>query len=65
MMMHRKADRHAYLRMEFRTFFHAVILIPAMIQRRARGITVRIIGYTPGLDRLLGAWSTIERLRPG
>jgi hypothetical protein len=65
MMMHRKADRHAYLRMEFRSFFHAVILVPAMVLRRARGITVRIIGYTPGLDRLFSAWTTIERLRFG
>jgi hypothetical protein len=65
MMMHRKDDRRAYIRMEFRRFFHSVILIPAMILRRARGITVRIIGYTPGLDRLFSTWTTIERLRFG
>lgn len=65
LMMHHKADRHAYIRMEFRRFFHSVILIPAMILRRARGITVRLIGYTPGLDRLFSAWNTIERLRFG
>jgi hypothetical protein len=65
LMMHRKADRRAYIRMEFRRFFHRVILIPAMIGRRARGITVRLIGYTPGLDRLFSAWTTIERLRFG
>lgn len=65
LMMHRKADRRAYIRMEYRRFFHSVILIPAMIGRRARGITVRLIGYTPGLDRLFSAWTTIERLRFG
>jgi hypothetical protein len=65
MMMHRKDDRRAYIRMEFRRFFHSVILIPAMILRRARGVTVRVIGYTPGLDRLFSAWTTIERLRFG
>jgi hypothetical protein len=65
MMMHRKRDRHDYLRMEFRRFFHSVILIPAMIVRRARGITVRLVGYTPALDRLFSAWTTIERLRFG
>jgi Transposase DDE domain group 1 len=65
LMMHRKADRRAYIRMEFRRFFHSVILIPAMVIRRARGITVRLIGYTPGLDRLFSAWNTIERLRFG
>jgi Transposase DDE domain group 1 len=65
MMMHRKTDRHDYIRMEFRRFFHSVILIPAMITRRARGITVRLVGYTPALDRLFSAWTTIERLRFG
>jgi Transposase DDE domain group 1 len=65
LMMHHKADRRAYLRMEFRRFFHSVILIPAMVIRRARSITVRLIGYTPGLDRLFSAWTTIERLRFG
>ena len=63
LMMHHKTDRRAYLRMEFRRFFHTVILIPAMILRRARSITVRLIGYTFGLDRLFSAWTTIERLR--
>jgi hypothetical protein len=65
LMTHHKADRRAYIRMEFRRFFHSVILIPAMVIRRARGITVRLIGYTPGLDRLFSAWNTIERLRFG
>jgi hypothetical protein len=65
MTMHRKTDRHDYIRMEFRRFFHSVILIPAMITRRARGITVRLAGYTPALDRLFSAWNTIERTRFG
>jgi hypothetical protein len=64
-VIHRKQDRHDYIRMEFRRFFHSVILIPAMVGRRARGITVRLIGYTPGLERLFSAWTTIERLRFG
>jgi hypothetical protein len=65
MMLHRKTDRHDYIRMEFRRFFHAVVLIPAMVIRRARGITVRLVGYTPALDRLFTAWTTTERLRFG
>ena len=63
MMMHRKADRRDYLRMEFRRFLASIILIPAMVARRARSITVRLIGYTPSLDRLFSAWRTIERTR--
>lgn len=65
MMLHRKTDRHDYIRMEFRRFFHAVVLIPAMVIRRAGGITVRLVGYTPAVDRLFTAWTTTERLRFG
>jgi Transposase DDE domain group 1 len=65
MMLHRHTDRHDYIRMEFRRFFHTIVLIPAAITRRARGITVRLLGYTPALDRLFSAWTTIERLRFG
>jgi len=65
MMMHRKADRRDYLRMEFRRFQASIILIPASVARRARGITVRLIGYTTSLDRLFSAWRTTERTRFG
>ena len=65
MMMHRKTDRAEHIRMEFRRFFNTIILIPAMVIRRARTITVRLIGYTPSLDRLFSAWHTIERTRFG
>lgn len=61
MMLHRKADRREYMRMEFRRFINAIILIPAMVLRRARSITIRIIGYQPSLDRMFSAWRTIER----
>jgi hypothetical protein len=61
LMCHRKHDRLAYIRMEFRRFVASMILIPAMIMRRARSITVRIIGYQPSLERLFSAWRTIER----
>ena len=65
MMMHRTTDRREYIRMEFRRFLTSVILIPAMVIRRARGITIRIIGYQPSLDRLFSACNTIERTRFG
>lgn len=65
MTMHRKSDRHHYIRMEFRRFLNTIIMIPAMITRRARGITIRLIGYTPAFDRLLSAWNTTERTRFG
>ena len=65
LMMHRKTDRRDYIRMEFRRFLNTVILIPAMIIRRARGITIRLIGYTPAIERLLSVWATTERTRFG
>ena len=58
-------DRRDYIRMESRRFLTSIILIPAMVIRRARAITVRLIGYTPSLDRLFSAWHTIERTRFG
>lgn len=65
LMMHRKTDRRDYIRMEFRRFLNTVILIPAMIIRRARGVTIRLIGYTQAIDRLLSVWATTERTRFG
>jgi len=61
MMLHHKTDRREYIAMEFRRFINAVITIPAMIVRRARTITIRIIGYHPALGRSFSAWRTIER----
>lgn len=65
MMLHFKTDRRAYIAMELRRFTVQLIAIPAMVIRRARAITIRIIGYQPSLDRLFSAWHTIERTRYG
>jgi len=61
MMMHRKSDRLAHIRMEFRRFLHSIIFIPCRVVRRARSITLRLIGHQPTVDRLFSAWHTIER----
>ncbi len=61
MLLHRKADRREFIAMEFRRFIHTIILIPAQISRRARTITIRLIGRQPSLDRVFSAWRTIER----
>ena len=61
MMLHRKADRREFIAMEFRRFIHTIILIPAQVSRRARTITIRLIGWQPSLDRMYSAWRTIER----
>lgn len=64
-MMHRKPDRHAFVRMEFKRFLDTVIRIPAMILIRARSILVRLVAYTVNLDRFFTAWATTERTRFG
>ena len=61
MMLHRRDDRREHINMEFRRFIHTIILIPAMIIRRARSITIRLIGWQPSLDKMFSAWRTIER----
>jgi hypothetical protein len=61
MMMHRKADRLAYIRMEFRRFVHSMILIPCRVSRRSRSTVLRLIGYRPTLDRFFSTWLAIER----
>jgi hypothetical protein len=40
MMMHRNQYRRDYMRVEFRRFLTGIILIPTMVIRWARGITV-------------------------
>ena len=62
MMMHRKSDRREYINMEFRSFIHCFVLIPCHVIRRARSITLRLVGYQPTLDRFLSARNTIERI---
>jgi hypothetical protein len=61
MMLHLKSDRTEYVRMEFRRFLHSMILIPCRVIRRARGITLRLLGYQPTLDRFFSTWLAIER----
>lgn len=65
MMMHRKTDRHTFVRMEFKQFLDTVIRIPAMVLARARTIVIRLIAHTINLDRFLSAWTTTERTRFG
>jgi hypothetical protein len=65
MMMHRKHDRHGFIRMEFKRFLDTVIRIPAMVLVRARAIVVRLVAYTVNIDRFFSAWATTERIRFG
>ena len=48
------------LRMEFRSFLHAIVLLPVQIVRSGRRIVYRLLGYNEWLSDLFGTW---ERLR--
>jgi len=61
MMMHRKSDRATYIAMEFPRFIHSMILIPCRVMRRARSVTLRLLGYRPTLDRFFSTALAIER----
>jgi hypothetical protein len=53
-----RAERDAWLRMEFRTFLNAVINIPAQVVNTGRRLVIRLLAYRPQLDvflRLAGA----------
>lgn len=48
------------VRMEFRSFLHAIILIPCQIVRTSRKVIFRLLGYNGWLDDF---FATVERLR--
>ncbi len=54
-----KAAKQLLLHMEFRRFFHAVVMIPCQIVRGARRIIYRVLSYSPWLPTL---WATHERI---
>ena len=62
MLMPKKARWEEVLRMEFRSFLHAFILLPCQIIRAGRRITYRLLGYNPWLPDFFAAFEKIQRL---
>ena len=52
------------VRMEFRRFLHAMVLLPAQIVRSARRIIYRIMGYNRYLKDFFAAWANLRRMAP-
>jgi hypothetical protein len=52
------------VRMEFRRFLHAIVLLPAQIVRSGRRIIYRILGYNNWLKDFFLAWEHLRRMRP-
>jgi Transposase DDE domain group 1 len=53
------------LRMEFRRFLHAIVLLPAQIVRSGRRIIYRILGYNSWLEDFFATWEYLRQLKTG
>jgi len=53
------------LKMEFRSFLQAIVLLPCQIVRTGRRIVWRILNYTPWLRDLFATFERLQRLAPG
>lgn len=63
-MMVRFRDRRAeLLRMEFRRFLHAMVLLPVQIVLQGRKIIYRLLGYNAWLKDFFSAWEFIRRTK--
>ena len=51
------------IRMEFRRFLHAIVLLPAQIVRTGRRVIYRILSYNGWLKDLFAAWEHLRWLR--
>jgi hypothetical protein len=61
MMVRFKTRRTELLRMEFRRFRNAMVLLPAQIVLQGRKIIYRLLGYNAWLKDFFSAWELIRR----
>ncbi len=52
------------VKMEFRRFLHAIVMLPAQIVRSGRRIIYRIMGYNSWLKDFFAAWENLRRMAP-
>ena len=50
------------VRMEFRRFLNAILLIPCQVVRTARRIIYRVLGYNGWLKDFFATWERLQRL---
>ena len=51
------------VRMEFRRFLHAIILMPAQVIRAGRKIVYRLLGYNGWLKDFFATWQRVQQLQ--
>lgn len=64
MTLPRAPDRNDIVRMQFKRFVHAVMLVPCQVLRTARRTVLRIVGYTSRARLLFRSMQATARLRP-
>ncbi len=50
------------VKMEFRRFLNAIMLIPCQIVRTARRVIYRVLGYNSWLNDFFATWERLQRL---
>jgi len=53
------------VRMEFRRFLHAIVLLPCQVVRTARRVIYRVLGYNAWLKDFFATWERLNRWAPG
>jgi hypothetical protein len=53
------------VRMEFRRFLHAIVLLPCQVVRTARRVIYRILGYNSWLKDFFATWERVRQMTPG
>ncbi len=53
------------VKMEFRRFLHAIVLLPCQVVRTARRVIYRLLGYNGWLKDFFATWERLERWAPG
>jgi hypothetical protein len=52
------------VKMEFRRFLHAIVLLPCQIVRTARRVIYRILGYNNWLKDFFATWERVRQMAP-
>ena len=62
MTLPRQVDREDIVRMEFKRFVHAVVLVPCQVLRQSRRVVLRLLAYTSRVRLLFRSMEATARL---
>lgn len=64
LLMPNKKHGAQIIKMEYRSFLNAIILLPTQIIRQGRKLIYRILGYNSWLPDFFSMWEKLRRLQP-